>query len=145
MLHITSLLPWPATNCEQVQCVCTLALNQASGQNKACTGLDKCCDARSQQQQQGKQHHALSIENAGSRKFHISSFHLVIWPNSFPEHEFLVSKQRLHKINSYNSTQQTHLSCHLACHSSRPDNVQYVRDRKSTPGQVAAIRSTSLT
>ena len=67
----------------------------------------------------------------------------VIWPQAISRTRILVSKQRLHKINSYNPAEQTHLSCHSACHSSRPDNIQYVRDRKRTPGQVAAIRSSS--
>lgn len=59
------------------------------------------------------------------------------------EHEFWFPKQRLHKINSYSPAEQTHLSCYSACHSSRADTIQNVRERRRTPGQVAAVRSSS--
>ncbi len=86
---------------------------------------ETCRFQQQQQQQQGKQHHALSIEHAGSRKFYISSLPSALTnacvagnlAQLISRTRILVSKQRLHKDQQLQSAEQTHLSCHSACHS----------------------------
>lgn len=150
MLHNLWLLPWPASNLSNRFSVFAQWLSIEQVVPIKCAQLWARA-VTPDSMQQGKQHHGLSIRNKGSRKLHSPSLPLAMTnacvagnlAQLISRTRILVSKQRLHKINSYNSAELTNLPCHSACHISRSEHRQHVRGRIRTPGQVAAIRSSS--